>query len=168
MLAQQNKLASHAGEDQSSSDVFAARDAHWKNVLVGLFGAANTLAFIYLQEQRDSAQACIDGDHHSAVTNLFSQVARAKALGLSVVGAAELATARQVKVDIWSVIVEPFTASTLEGLIDLNDWLRPGDVVYRAETVHRHTLTEADFTAAGVTTVGPQGAYRLGKKEVQE
>ena len=148
MLAQQNQLASHAGEDQSSPDVFAARDAHWKNVLVGLFGAANTLASTYLQDERDNALECIDADHHEAVVNLFNQVARAKALGLSVAGAAQLATAGQVKVDIWSVIVEPFTASTLDNLIGQNDWLRPGDVVYRAETVHRHTLTEADFTVA--------------------
>ena len=147
------KSASHAGEDQASPDVFAARDAHWKNVLVGLFGAANTLAFAYLQEQRDSAQACIDGDHHAAVTNLFSQVARAKALGLSVVGSEQLATDGQVKVDIWSVIIEPFSASTLAELIDQNDWLRPGDVVYQAETVRRHTLTEADFSAAAAPAV---------------
>jgi hypothetical protein len=150
MLSEKITSASHAGEDQSSPDVFAARDAHWKNVLVGLFGAANTLAFIYLQGQRDSAQACVDADHHKAVVNLFNQVARAKALGLSAAGASQLATAGQVKVDIWSVIVEPFSASTLADLIDQNDWLRPGDVVYRAETVHRHTLTEADFPAAAV------------------
>jgi len=150
MLSEKITPASHGGEDQSSPDVFAARDAHWKNVLVGLFGAANTLAFVYLQEERDSAQACIDADHHGAVVNLFNQVARAKALGLSAAGASHLATAGQVKVDIWSVIVEPFTASTLDSLISQNDRLRPGDVVYRAETVHRHTLTEADFTAASV------------------
>lgn len=148
MLAEKNPPASHAGEDQSSPDVFAARDAHWKAVLVGLFGAANTLASTYLQDERDSALACVDPDHHKAVINLFNQVARANALGLSTTGAAQLAAAGQVKVDIWSVLVEPFCAGSLSELIEQNEWLRPGDVVYKAETVYRHPLTEADFKAA--------------------
>lgn len=148
MLADKNAPASHAGEDQSSPDVFATREAHWKNVLVGLFGAANALANTYLKDERDNALECIDADHHKAVINLFNHLARANALGLGLAGAAQLAVTGQVKVDIWSVIIEPFSAASLEDLIAHNDWLRPGDVVYRAETVHRHKLTEADFTAA--------------------
>jgi hypothetical protein len=153
MLAQEKSSASHVGEDQSSHAVFAAREAHWKNVLVGLFGAANTLATTYLQEERDSALACIDADHHKSVIDLFNQLARAKALGLSLTGAMKLRIEGQAEVELWSVVNEQFATCSLSDLIAANDWLRPGDVVYKAVTIERHTLTEADFAAATAPAV---------------
>jgi len=153
MLAQQISSASHAGEDQSSSGVFATRQAHWMNALVGLVGAANTLTNIYLQEERADPKACIDSDHHKAVVSLFEQVERAAAMGLTVAGAAQLAATGQASVQLWSVINDQFSASTLSDLLAANDRLRPGDVVYKAETIFRHTLTAADFGPASAPVV---------------
>jgi len=148
MLAQQIQAPAQSGEEQSSHAVFAPRDAYWKLVLLGLLNAARTLGNTYLQEERDDVLVCVDADHHAAVRDLFAQVKRAEALGLSVVGATQLAAAGMSAVDLWSVLIEPFTATSLEDLIHQNDWLRPGDVVYKADTIYRHTLTEADFKAA--------------------
>lgn len=148
MLAQQTTPAAQAGEEQSSHAVFATRDAHWKLVLLGLLCAARTMANGYLQEERDDVRACVDADHHAAVRDLFAQVKRAEALGLTLVGANQLAAAGMSAVDLWSVNIEPFTADSLSNLIHLNDWLRVGDVVFKADTIYRHTLTEADFKAA--------------------
>lgn len=153
MLAQQIQAAAQSGEEQSSPDVFAARSSHWMNVLLGLAGAANTLVTTYMQEELEDVKACVDEDHHKAIAGLAKQVERAKALGLTLAGAAQLAAIGQTKVDLWSVIVEPFSASSLSDLITQNDWLRPGDVVYKAETIHRRTLTEADFNAAAAPAV---------------
>jgi hypothetical protein len=139
MLTQEKSSASHVGEDQSSHAVFAAREAHWKNVLVGLFGAANTLATTYLQDK--------------SVIDLFNQLARAKALGLSLAGAMKLRIEGQAEVELWSVINEQFATCSLSDLIAANDWLRPGDVVYKAVTIERHTLTEADFAPAAAPAV---------------
>lgn len=152
MLADKNAPASHAGEDQSSPDVFATRETHWKCVLAGLLNAARTLGNTYLQDERESVRECIDADHHKAVIDLFAQIKRAEALGLSVAGAAQLAATGHAKVDLWSANVAPFSACSLSDLICQNDWLRPGDFVYKAETVFQHLLTEADFTAAAAPT----------------
>jgi len=152
MLAQPISPAAHTGADQASAgaapDVFAARDAHWKLAAIGLLSAARTLCNSYLKEEREDVTVCIDADHHAAVRDLFARIKHAEDLGLSIVGAAQLAIAGHVKVDLWSALVTPFSASTLTDLIEQCDWLRPGDAVFRAETLHRHTLTEADFKAA--------------------
>ena len=148
MLADKNAVASHVGEDQSSPGVFATRDAHWKCVALGLLSAARTLGNAYLQEERDDASLCVSPEHHAAVVNLFTAVKRAEALGLSIAGAAQLSATGQVKVDIWSANIAPFSACTLSDLVAQCDWLRPGDFVYKAETVYQHKLTEADFAAA--------------------
>ncbi len=152
MLAQQITPAAQTGEDQSSlgamPDVFAARDAHWKLAAIGLLSAARTLCNTYLKDERDDAAVCIDADHHSAVRDLFARIKQAEDVGLSIVGAAQLSAAGMSAVDLWSVLIEPFTATSLEDLLHQNDWLRPGDVVYKADTIYRHTLTEADFKAA--------------------
>lgn len=153
MLAQQISAPAQTGEDQSSPDVFAARSAHWMNVLIGLTGAANTLIATYLREELADVNACVDADHHKAIAALSAQVERAKALGLTLAGAAQLAATGQATVELWSVINEQFSACSLSDLIAANDWLRPGDVVYKAETIHRHTLTEADFNAAAAPAV---------------
>lgn len=155
MLAQQVQAPAHAGEDQSSRGVFATREAHWMSVLVGLFGAARTMAMTYLQEEQRDVRACIDSDHHQAVRALFDQITRGEALGLSFAGAAQLASTGQAEVGLWSVINEKFSTCSLRDLIAANDWLRAGDVVYKAATIHRHTLTEADFsTAAAPAGIG--------------
>lgn len=152
MLAQPISPAAQTGEEQSSigamPDVFAARDAHWKLAAIGLLSAARTLCNTYLKDERDDEAVCIDADHHGAVRDLFARIKQAEDVGLSIVGAAQLAAAGHVKVDLWSALVTPFSASTLADLIEQCDWLRPGDAVFRAETLHRHTLTEADFKAA--------------------
>lgn len=148
MLAEKEKAPAQTGEEQSSHALFATCDAHWKMVLLGLLNAARTLGKTYLQEERDDVRACIDADHHAAVRDLFAQVKRAEALGLSVVGATELAATGRAEVELWSVVNEEFSACSLRDLIAANDWLRPGDAVFKAETVLRHTLTEADFKAA--------------------
>jgi len=148
MLAQSNLPASHAGEDQSSHAVFAAREAYWKSVLAGLFGAAKTLATKYLQEELNDPKACVDADHHRAVADLFNQISRGEALGLSLAGALQLKIEGKADVQLWSANFAPFSACSLSDLVDQCDWLRPGDVVYKAETVVQHKLTEADFTDA--------------------
>lgn len=152
MLAQQITPPAQTGEEQSSRGavpaIFAARDTHWKLLAINLLSAARVLCNGYLKEERDDVSVCIDADHHSAVRDLFAQVKRAEDLGFSVVGAAQLAASGMSAVDLWSVLIEPFTATSLEDLIHQNDWLRPGDVVYKADTIYRHALTEADFKAA--------------------
>lgn len=148
MLAQPISPAAQPGEDHSSHAVFAAREAHWKMALIGLLGAARTLATTYLKTQRDDASACIDADHHLAVVDLFAQIAHADALGLSLAGADQLAASGMSAVDLWSIFICPFTATSLERLIAQNEHLRVGDVVYKADTIYRHTLTEADFAVA--------------------
>ncbi|GEM_PF-2264373 len=153
MLAQQIQMPAQSGEDQASPDVFAARSSHWMSVLLGLVGSANTLITTYLQEELADVKACIDEDHHQAIAGLAKQVERAKALGLTLAGAAQLAATGQANVELWSVINDQFSAGSLSDLIAQNDWLRPGDAVYRAETIYRHTLTEADFNAAAAPAV---------------
>lgn len=148
MLAQSNLPASHAGEDQTSHAVFAARDSHLKSLLIGLFGAAKTLANNYLQDERDNVLECIDADHHRAIVNLFDQVKLGEALGLSLAGAMQLRVEGQTEVQLWSAVNEQFTACSLKALIAANSTLRPGAVVYKAPTIERHVLTEADFTPA--------------------
>ncbi|WP_312547605.1 hypothetical protein [Massilia sp.] len=153
MLAQQIQTPAQTGEDQASPDVFAARSAHWLNVLLGLVGSANTLITVYMKEELADVKACVDEDHHKAITSLANQVERAKALGLTLAGAAQLAATGQANLELWSVINDQFSAGSLSDLISANDWLRPGDVVYKAETIYRHTLTEADFNAAAAPAV---------------
>ena len=148
MLAQPISPAAQTGEDQSSHALFASRDAHFKLVLIGLLGAARTMS-TYLKAQRDDAAACIDADHHRAVVDLFDQVKRAEAMGLSLVGAHQLAASGMSAVDLWSIFICPFTATSLERLIAQNEHLRVGDVVYKADTIYRHTLTKTDLIAAG-------------------
>lgn len=158
MLAQQILPAAHAGEDQSSPDaasaVFAPRTAHWANILANLLGAAKTFANTYLQEERNDTKACFDADHHKAVVELFTQIENADALGLSLAGALQLAADGQASVQLWYAKSDRFTASTMLGLVAANDWLRPGDVVYQAQTIERHTLTEADIKAARPIVIG--------------
>jgi len=147
MLAQPISPAAQTGEDQSSHAVFAPREAHQKLAFIGLLGAARTVA-TYLQKLHDEPTRCVDADHYRAVAGLFEQIKRAEALGLTWVGADQLAAAGTSAVDLWSVLIEPFTATSLEDLVQQNDWLRPGDVVYKAGTIYRHTLTETDFAVA--------------------
>lgn len=148
MLAQQITPAAQTGEEQTSHAVFATRDAHWKMALLGLLNAARTLGNAYLQEERDDARACVDADHHAAVRDLFAQVKRAEALGLTWVGADQLAAAGMSAVDLWSIRIEPFTATSLSQLIAQNPHLKVGDVAYKADTIYRRVLTEADLKAA--------------------
>jgi len=148
MLAEKEKAPAQTGDGESSHAVFATRDAHWKLALLGLLNAARTMANGYLQEERDDAAVCIDADHHAAVRDLFAQVKHAEALGLSVVGATQLAAAGMSAVDLWSIRIEPFTATSLSQLIAQNPHLQVGDVAYKADTIFRHVLTEADFKAA--------------------
>lgn len=155
MLAQSNLPAAHAGEDQSSRAVFATREAYWMSVLVGLFGAVRTLANNYLQQELKDPKACVDSDHHRAVADVFHQISRGEALGLSFAGATQLAITGQADVELWAVNNEGFSTCSLSDLIAENDWLRPGDVVYKAETIRRHNLIEADFnTAAAPAVIG--------------
>lgn len=148
MLAQPISPAAQTGEDQSSHAVFASREAHQKLAFIGLLGAARTVA-TYLKKQYDEPASCIDVDHYLAVDGLFEQIKRAEALGMTWVGADQLAAAGMSSVDMWSVLIEPFTATSLEDLVRQNDRLRPGDVVYKADTIYRHTLTKTDLIAAG-------------------
>ena len=153
MLAQQNPPRSHAGEEQSSPDVFAPRNAHWANAAVGLVSAVNSVSG-YLQALRDDPSLCIDAVHHRAVVELFTAAERAASAGLTLAGTLQLALGVATSAQYWSVINDRFSAGTLTDVIKNNDWLRVGDYVYQAKTIHRHKLTPEDFAAAGVAVIG--------------
>ena len=147
MLAQQTTLASHAGEAQASN-LIDPRSAHWENLAVELLLAAKTLANEHLQGQCDDIRACASASHHQAVRNLFAAIKNADSAGLSDACAALAASAGAEPLQLWSVTNDDFSAGSLSDLIKASDWLRPGDVVYQAQTTGRYTLTEADFVAA--------------------
>jgi hypothetical protein len=147
MLAYQEKSGAHAGEDQASSD-FAARDAHWKNLAVQLLTAARTLADEYLQQERADVTVCANAEHHQAVRNLCAAIANAGRAGLEQAWTALQAGGAIECATLWSVTGDEFSADSLVDLIKANDWLRPGDYVYQAQTTSRHLLTEADFAQA--------------------
>lgn len=154
MLAQQNLPAAHAGEDRSSPDLFAPRTVHWANTLVGLLGAAKTVANTYLQQERADPAACIDADHHRAIVDLFAAIGQADALGLSLTGALQLVEGSAVPAQLWFAKGDRFSAPSVRSLIEANSWLRPGDVVYKAQTIVRHQLTEKDFETADLAAIG--------------
>lgn len=153
MLAQQIQTPAQTGEDQASRSTFAPRAAHWAAAFSHLLQSAKTLANTYLKEERADASICIDEDHHKAVRDLFEQIENADALGLSLAGALQLAATGQAAAPLWYAQSDRFAASSLQGLIAANDWLRPGDVVYHAHTIQRHKLTDADFNAAAAPAV---------------
>lgn len=146
MLAQQTMPASHAGEDQASAQL-AARADHWENLAAQLLIAAKVMAHEYLQEECDDVRACVDSAHHQAVRNFCEAVKNADRAGLSDACAVLVALVATKPQQLWSVDDE-FTAGTLSDLIKANDWLRPGDYVYTAQTTGRYKLTEADVAAA--------------------
>jgi hypothetical protein len=140
--------AAHVGEDQSSRQM-EARAAHWSNLAVQLLLAAKTYADDYLQDENDDASLCIDAEHHARVCALVSAVKDVDLAGLSdaCVVLAAMDVGRGV---FWSVTGQEYSATSLSDLIRENDWLRPGDVVYQAQAVGRHVLTEADYVGAAV------------------
>jgi hypothetical protein len=144
MLAQEISAASHAREDQSSPDVFAPRNAHWANAAIGLLSAAKVLT-----NEKDVTDLS-HAELHQAVLSLSAAVARAEQVGLTLNGALQIATGTAPRAQFWSVINDRFSSGSICGLIRNNDWLRPGDYVYQAQTIVRHKLTDSDFVAAGV------------------
>jgi hypothetical protein len=149
MLAQTNLPAAHVGEDQSSRQL-EARAAHWSNLAVQLLVAAKRLANDYLQDENDDGSLCIDAEHHVAVRALFGAIKDADRAGLSD-ACAVLAAMDIGRGVFWSVTGDEFSANSLPALIAASDWLRPGDIVYQAQAVGRHKLTEADFVQAAAT-----------------
>jgi hypothetical protein len=154
MLAQQNQSPSHGAEDQSSPDVFAPRITHWANTLVGLLGAARTVAENYLQAERADPKACVDLDHYKAVCGLFDAIEQAGMLGLTLNGALQLAGDSAVPLQLWFANTDRFSAASKRAVIAANAWLKPGDVVYQAQTILRHTVTEEDLAAARAPLIG--------------
>jgi hypothetical protein len=147
MLAQTKAPAAHAGFS-TAPDVFGARSAHWLTVASGLLSAAHALADEYLQDERDDIRACLDAKHHQAIRSLFEAIKNADRAGLADACADLQTLSLTAPVEFWSVINDKFTACSLSDLIRENDWLRPGDVVYQASIIRRHTITEAEYKEA--------------------
>ena len=148
MLSENFASASHAGEDQSSPDVFAPRKAHWANAAIGLLSAAKTITGI-----KDITDTPYD-ELRELVRGLAAAVSRAEEAGMTLTGTLQLATGVITAAQYWSVINDRFSAGSLTDLIKANEWLRVDDYVYQAKTIHRHKLTKEDFAAAGVAEIG--------------
>jgi hypothetical protein len=148
MLAENSTPPAHAGEEQSSPHVFAARSVHWANAAIGLLSAAKVITSI-----KDITDVPYD-ELKRLVAGLSVAVAGADAAGMTLHGAMRVATGTAQDAQLWSVINDRFSSGSISGLIQTNDWLRPGDHVYQAQTIHRHKLTEEDFASAGVAVIG--------------
>jgi hypothetical protein len=147
MLAQTKAPAAHAGF-ATAPDVFAARSAHWLTVAAGLLITAEAFADEYLQAQRDDVRLCQDAKHHQAIIDLCTAIKSGNRAGLKDACVDLQNISLTAPVEFWSVINDKFVACSLVDLIRENDWLRPGDVVYQASIIRRHTITEAECNEA--------------------